>query len=262
MSRRQGTVPGGNDQAESHWDERLRRALQNDGFTLYQQPIVDLRSGKILRHELLLRLVEGERVTPAAKFIDAAARSGLIIEIDHWVAERSVEIAAEGRAVAANLSSHSISPGFVEYVRELLTETEANPANLTFELNEEDLVEDETAEDFLWSLRDLGFELAVDQVGTGPAELAKLRTLPVDYLKLEREFARDLSRDPACPNAIEAIVKQARRFGSRTVATGVEDLATLQTLEELGADEAQGLALGAPAPVEGDRSNPVEQSAA
>ena len=262
MSRRQGTVPGGNDQAESHWDERLRRALQHDGFTLYQQPIVDLRTGKILRHELLLRLVEGERVTPAAKFIDAATRSGAIIEIDHWVAERSVEIAAEGRAVAANLSSHSISPGFVEYVRELLTETEANPANLTFELNEEDLVEDEAAEDFLWNLRDLGFELAVDQFGTGPAELAKLRTLPVDYLRLGREFARDLSRDPASRNAIEAIVRPARRFGSRTVATGVEDLATLQTLEELGADEAQGLALGAPAPLEGDRSDPVEQSAA
>ncbi len=70
MAGRQGTVPGGSDQAEARWDERLRRALEHDGFALYQQPIVDLRTGKVLRHELLLRLVEGDRVTPAAEFID------------------------------------------------------------------------------------------------------------------------------------------------------------------------------------------------
>jgi EAL domain-containing protein (putative c-di-GMP-specific phosphodiesterase class I) len=261
-TRRQGIVPGGNDQADSHWDERLRQALEHDGFALYQQPIVDLRTGKTLRHELLLRLVEGDRVTPAAKFIDAATRSGLIREIDHWVTDRAIEIAAGGRAVAANLSSQSISPGFLEYVRELLTETEANPANLTFELGEPDLVEDEAAEDFLWALKDLGFGLAVDQFGTGPAELGKLRGLPVGYLKLGREFARDLSRDPASRNAIGAIVKPARRFGSRTVAVGVEDLATLQTLEELGADEAQGFALGAPEPLDGEFTQPAEPSAA
>jgi EAL domain-containing protein (putative c-di-GMP-specific phosphodiesterase class I) len=261
-TRRQGAVPGGNDQADSHWDARLRQALEHDGFALYQQPIVDLRTGKTLRHELLLRLVEGDRVTPAAKFIDAASRTGLILEIDHWVTDRAIEIAATGRSVTANLSSHSISPGFVEYVRELLTETEANPANLIFELGEADLVEDEAAEDFLWTLKDLGFGLAVDQFGTGPAELAKLRGLPVGYLKLGREFARDLSRDPASRNAIGAIVRPARRFGSRTVAVGVEDLATLQTLEELGADEAQGLALGAPEPLDGERSSPTQSSAA
>ncbi len=262
MARRQGTVPGGSSQAEAHWGERLRGALEHDGLVLYQQPIVDLRTGRVLRHELLLRLVEGDRVTPAAKFIDAAKDSGLTLEIDHWVVDRSIEIAAEGRVVAANLSSDSISPGFVEYVRELLTETEANPANIVFELSEADLVEDEASEDFLWALRDLGFRLAVDQFGTGPAELAKLRGLPVGYLKLGREFARDLSRDPASRNAIEAIVKPARQFGSRTVAVGVEDLATLQTLEELGADEAQGFALGAPEPVEAERTDPAQSSAA
>ncbi len=261
-TRRQEIVPGGTDQAESHWNERLRRALEHDCFVLYQQPIVDLRTGEILRHELLLRLVEGDRVTPAAKFIDAARRSRLILEIDHWVTDRAIELAAGGRAVSANLSSQSISPGFVEHVQGLLTDTEANPANLTFELSEQDLVEDEAAGDFLWALKDLGFGLAMDQFGTGPAELANLRGLPIGHLKLGREFARDLSRDPDSRNAIGAIVKPARRFGSRTVAVGVEDLATLQTLEELGADEAQGFALGAPAPLDGERSNPVEQSAA
>jgi EAL domain-containing protein (putative c-di-GMP-specific phosphodiesterase class I) len=261
-TRRQGTVTGGNDQANSHWDERLRRALEHDGLALYQQPIVDLRTGKTLRHELLLRLVEGDRVTPAAKFIDAASRSGLILELDHWVTDRTIEIAAGGRAVTVNLSSQSISPGFVEHLRELLTDTEANPAKLTFELSEKDLVEDDAAQDFLWALKDLGFGLAVDQFGTGPAELAKFRSLPIGSLKLGREFARDLSRDPASRNAIGAIVRPARRFGSRTVAVGVEDLATLQTLEELGADEAQGFALGPPAPLEDEHSAPAESSAA
>jgi EAL domain-containing protein (putative c-di-GMP-specific phosphodiesterase class I) len=262
-TRRQGAVPGGTDQAESHWKSRLRWALEHDGFALYQQPIVDLRTGEILRHELLLRLVEGNQVTPTGRFLAAATRYGAILEIDLWVTDRAVEIAAEGRAVTMNLAADSISADFVEHVRELLVDTGANPANLTFELCEEDLVNaEEAARDFLWSLKDLGFELAVDQFGTGPAELAKLRGLPVGYLKLGREFARDLSRDPASRNAIEAIVKPARRFGSRTVAVGVEDLATLQTLEELGADEAQGFALGAPEPVEFASTETVEPSAA
>lgn len=261
-TRRQGLVPGGTDQAESHWDVRLRRALEQDGFTLYQQPIVDLRTGKILRHELLLRLVEGDRVTPAAKFIEAATRIGAIVEIDLWVADRAIEIAAGGTAVTMNLASQSVTPEFLGYIREQQVDRGANPANLTFELSEHDVVEADGAEDFLWALKDLGFGVAVDQFGTGPAELAKLRGLPVGYLKLGREFARDLSRDPASRTAIWAIVRPARRFGSRTVATGVEDLATLQTLEELGADEAQGFALGAPAPVEGERKKPAESSAA
>jgi EAL domain-containing protein (putative c-di-GMP-specific phosphodiesterase class I) len=262
MARRQGTVPGGTSQADAHWDERLRHALVHDGFTLYQQPIVDLKTGETLRHELLLRLVEAGRVTAAAKFIDAASRSGLILEIDHWVTDRTLELAAEGRAVAANLSSRSISPGFVDYVREHLTGTKANPANVTFELGEADLVEDPAAAEFLSALKDLGFGLAVDQFGTGPAELTKLRGLPVGSLKLGREFARDLRRDPASLNAVAGIVRPARRFGSRTVAVGVEDLATLQTLEELGADEAQGFALGAPEPVDAEHTASAGSSAA
>ncbi|MGH2983900.1 MAG: EAL domain-containing protein [Solirubrobacterales bacterium] len=262
-ARRHGTVSGGNDQAESHWDERLRRALEQDGFALHQQPIVDLRTGRILRHELLLRLVEGDRVTPTSEFLDAATRHGPIVEIDLWVTDRAIEIAAGCKPVTMNLASQSITPAFVEQVRERLVDTGANPANLTFELGEADLVKAEAdAREFLWSLKDLGFVLAVDQFGTGPAELATLRSLPVGYLKLGREFARDLSREPASRTAIEAIVQPARRFGSRTVAVGVEDLATLQTLEELGADEAQGYALGAPAPVEPERFKPAESSAA
>jgi EAL domain-containing protein (putative c-di-GMP-specific phosphodiesterase class I) len=262
MSRRQGTVTGGSGQAEEHWNERLRRALEHDGLALYQQPIFDLRSGRILRHELLLRLVEGDRVTPAAKFIEAAARSGPIGEIDLWVADQALELAAGGRSVTMNLAAQSITPGFVAHVREGLIEADANPAKLTFEISEADVVETRGVVDFLWALKDFGFGLAIDQFGTGPAVLAKLRGLPVGSLKLGREFARDLSRDPANRNAIEAIVQPVRRFGSRTIAVGVEDLATLQTLEELGADEAQGFALGAPEPVDGEHPTAVEKSAA
>lgn len=263
MAPREGTVPGGTDQAESHWGKRLRWALAHDGLALYQQPIVDLRTAKVLRHELLLRLIEGGLVTPTAEFIEAANRDGTIVEIDRWVTDRAIEIAATGRPVTVNLSSKSIAPAFLEHVRERLMEAGANPSNLAFELSEGDLIEaGEEGREFLWKLRELGFGLAIDQFGTGPADLRHLRGLPVDYLKLGREFAQDLSRDPASRRAIEAIVKPARRFGSRTVAVGVEDLATLQTLEELGADEAQGYALGAPAPLEAERSTPVEHSAA
>jgi EAL domain-containing protein (putative c-di-GMP-specific phosphodiesterase class I) len=153
--------------------------------------------------------------------------------------------------VSVNLAAQSIDFGFVENVREGLALSGANPAMLAFELREGDLVgAGESGRDFLWALRELGFGLAMDQFGTDSVDLRHVRSLPIGYLKLGREFAQDLSRDPATRQAIEAIVQPARRFGSRTVAVGVEDLATLQILRELGADEAQGYALGAPTPFE------------
>jgi EAL domain-containing protein (putative c-di-GMP-specific phosphodiesterase class I) len=247
ITRRDG-VPGGNGQAQGRWVEWLGDVRRHGGFALYGQPIVDLRSGRALRHELLLRLVEDGESIPNGDFLAAAERRDRIEEIDRWVVGRAVKLAAAG-PVNVNLTCRSITPAFVEHLEGLLDADGADPANLALELSEPELTEAGGAgRDFLWKLYGLGCGVAVDVFGTGPAEVHHLRSLPPGYWKLGDEFVRDLPRDRDTRGAVAEIVWLARMFGSRTVAVGVKDLATLQILEELGADQAQGSAFGRPIP--------------
>jgi EAL domain-containing protein (putative c-di-GMP-specific phosphodiesterase class I) len=152
--------------------------------------------------------------------------------------------------VNVNVSMQSLGPDLLDLVERRLAETEADPAKLVIELQEAQLMADEErSRELVWSLRELGVKVAVDQFGMGTGGLSYLRDLQATYLKINRDFVRDLRRNPASRHAIEAIVNPARRFGPVTIAVGVEDLATLQMLEELGVDQAQGNALQAPAPV-------------
>jgi EAL domain-containing protein (putative c-di-GMP-specific phosphodiesterase class I) len=125
----------------------------------------------------------------------------------------------------------------------------ADPALLAFELTEEQLNADEVAgSEFVRGLRRVGCGVALDDFGGGRGGFAHLGELPVDFLKIDVEFVRGLSRRPENRGVVEAVVKLAESFGQATVAEGVEDLATLQILDELGVDFAQGFAVGRPAP--------------
>jgi EAL domain-containing protein (putative c-di-GMP-specific phosphodiesterase class I) len=217
------------------------------GLALYAQPIVDLRSGRPLRHELLLGLVEDGGAVANGDIL-AADHFGPVEEIDRWVVGRAVELAAAA-PVNVNLTGPSITLGFVEYVAELLETAGADPANLVFEVSEHDLLEAEDGgQEFLWKLYRLGCSIAVDEVGSGFAELDHLRSLPPGYWKLGHELVWEVRRHRANRETVEAIAGWARIFGSRTIAVGVDDLATLQILEGLGADQAQGPAFGHPVP--------------
>lgn len=261
--RRHEGVRGGNgreDRASAQWEARILAALDEERLALYEQPIFGLRSGRALRRELLVRMVEGPDVVAAGDFLGSAERDGLIQRIDSWAVREAIELAARGMAVNVNVAVQSIEPGLLELMEEELGETGADPANVVIELTEAQLMEDEDAgRELAWRLHELGFKVAVDQFGLGEGALSYLRDLGAAYLKINREFVRDLRRDAATRHAIGAIVRPAHPFGIVTVAVGVEDLATLQTLEELGVDQAQGFALGAPAPV--GRAEPAAGSA-
>ena len=244
----------GDDRARRSWLTRVQTAIAGDGFELYGQPIVDLATGDVVQRELLLRMRADERsraVISPGLFLPAAEHSGLIAEIDRWVINRSAEVASAGGPVELNVSGASISdPSLVDFIRRAIRRTGADPSTLVFEITETTLISDEAAaRAFVEGLHRLGCKIALDDFGTGYGGFTYLKRLPIDYLKIDIEFIRDLRYDPASRRVVEAVVNLARGFGLTTVGEGVENEETLELLRTLGVDRAQGLHIGRPAPL-------------
>jgi EAL domain-containing protein (putative c-di-GMP-specific phosphodiesterase class I) len=180
-----------------------------------------------------------------------AEEFGLITEIDRWVVDRSAEIAATGQPVQINVSGRSISdPSLVGYIKQAIEREGADPVNIVFEITETTLVSNETAaRAFVEALHLLGCKIALDDFGTGYGGFTYVKQLPIDFLKIDREFVRDLRTNSASLHVVQAIVNLATGFGQKTVGEGVEDLETLDLLRTLGVDYAQGFRVGRPAPL-------------
>jgi PAS domain S-box-containing protein len=235
------------------WISRIQDALTEDRFELYAQPIIDLSSGRVVQRELLLRMREesGEIVLPDS-YLPVAEQYGLIGDIDRWVIERGTEIAVAGGAVELNLSAHSIGdPALLDDIERALKRTGVDPTSLVFEITETALIADEAAaKGFADRLHGLGCKLALDDFGTGYGGFTYLKQFPVDFLKIDIEFVRDLPTNPASQHVVEAVVVLAQAFGMKTVGEGVENAQTLDLLRELGVDYAQGYHIARPGPLE------------
>jgi EAL domain-containing protein (putative c-di-GMP-specific phosphodiesterase class I) len=233
---------------------RVREALAEDRFVLYAQPIIDVCSGEVVQRELLLRIREpsGEIVIPSS-FLPVAEEYGLIGDIDRWVIARASEIAAASGAVELNISAHSMSDRTIlDHIERCLRRTGADPTHLVFEVTETALVADQAAAvAFASRLHALGCKLALDDFGTGYGGFTYLKRFPVDFLKIDVEFVRDLSTNPASRHVVEAVATLARAFDLKTVAEGVEDAATLALLRELGVEFAQGYHIARPQATDG-----------
>jgi PAS domain S-box-containing protein len=240
------------------WLERIQEALTEDRFVLYSQPIIDLHTGEIVQRELLIRMRDvaapgdPSRLIAPGGFLPVAEEFGLITEIDRWVIDRGIEIAATGLAVELNVSGRSISsPGLVDHIENAIQRTGADPEQIVFEITETTLVSDEPAARLLVeSLHALGCKVALDDFGTGYGGFTYIKQLPVDFLKIDIEFVRDARTNSASRSVIAAIVNLAAGFDLKTVGEGVEDEASLHLLRELGVDYAQGFHIGRPAPLE------------
>jgi PAS domain S-box-containing protein len=234
------------------WVGRIRDALREDRFVLYAQPIVDIRTGTVQTHELLIRMVapDGSLVAPG-EFLPAAETYGLIGEIDRWVVARSAELAAAGHRVEINISAASVGDrSLLPDQRTALARSGADPSLIAVEITETALLSRESAaREFLEELRLLGCAVALDDFGVGYGAFTHLKELPIDFLKIDMEFVRDLTRTPASRHVVQAIVSLADGFGLRTIAEGVENEETLAMLSELGVELAQGFLIGRPAPV-------------
>jgi PAS domain S-box-containing protein len=240
------------------WLERIQEALTEERFVLYSQPIIDLQTGAIVQRELLIRMRDARAQSGAAgliapgAFLPVAEEFGLITEIDRWVIDRATEIVAAGHAVEVNVSGRSISaPGLLDHIKHAMQRTGADPKRIVFEITETALVSDEpAARVFVESLHALGCKIALDDFGTGYGGFTYVKQLPVDFLKIDTEFVRDVQSNLASRNVIQSIVNLAAGFELKTVGEGVEDEVSLNLLRELGVDYAQGFHIGRPAPLE------------
>ena len=213
-----------------------------------------------MQHELLLRMLGPDgQIVPPGDFLPVAEQYALICEIDRWVIKQAARIAGGGCPVELNISARSVGdPEVLEHIERCIDQCEVSPGLLVFEITETAIVEGEdAARTFAERLHALGCKVALDDFGTGYGTLSDLKQIPVDYLKLDIEFVRDLVSNRASRHVVQAVVALARDFGLKTVAEGVEDAETLQLLSQLGVDFAQGFHIARPEPFDEPPAPPV-----
>lgn len=235
----------------------LREALEGDDFQLYLQPIVDIRTGRVARFELLLRLVtEDGRVLAPESFLGIAERFGLMRDIDRWVVARAIRLIGEqwryGRELhlEVNLSGTAFADlEMLPWIQRELSAVGIDPAHLVLEITETAAVTDlNQASRFIETLKRLGCQFAVDDFGVGFSSFYYLKHLPVDLLKIDGSFIENLPHDPVNQNLVKAMVEMARGLGIQTVAEYVGDAETMAWLRDNGLDYAQGYYIGRPGP--------------
>lgn len=240
-------------QQRVYWVDRIRSALQDDGFELMVQPIIRLENQDIKHYEVLLRMrnSDGSLVNPD-NFIPIAEQSGQIVQIDRWVLRNSLkalsQLQEKGITLAVNLSGQSLhDERLKQYLSEELTSSGADPHHLILEVTETAAVTDfSTARGVLQAVRDLGCRTALDDFGVGFSSFHYLGQLPVDYIKIDGSFIRSLLISPDSRVIVRAIADIAKGFGKQTIAEFVDQEAILPILRSYGITYGQGYYIGKP----------------
>ena len=241
-------------------ERELRRAVGRDEFVLYYQPQLEAATGRIVGVEALVRWQHPDRgLIPPAHFIPIAEECGLIVPLGDWVmaeACRQIEVwRAQGLdpvTVAVNLSAAQMrQEDLVGRIRRLLDETGTPPHLLEVELTESTVMEDaEAAVRILNAIHSFGLPLAIDDFGTGYSSLSYLKRFPVDRLKIDQSFVRNLATDPNDAEIARAIISLGHSLGLEVVSEGVETEAQLDYLRAEGCDVLQGFLFSRPVPAE------------
>jgi PAS domain S-box-containing protein len=235
------------EEARRHGKE-IARALAEDLFLFAAQPVVDLATGALDHYELLIRMRgnDGGLALPGS-FLPQAERSGQIVEIDFWAIKHGIRLAARA-PVAINLSAASIARGgLIEEVERRLARTGVDPGRVTFEITETAAAEDiDRAAELIERLGELGCGIALDDFGTGFGTFTYLHRLAVSELKIDREFVSQVRDSATNQRVVRTMIAVAQNFGMRTVAEGIEDVGTLESLNEMGVELGQGYLLGRP----------------
>ena len=243
---------------EMQWVSKISHALEEDRFRLYLQPIVSLsEEDKDRKHyECLIRMIdENEKVILPGSFLPAADRYDLSVKLDRWVFESIYAWMANlpGKrksltSCAINLSGHSLSnEEFLHYIVSKLDEGKVPPSNICFEITETVAISRlSNAIRFIEVLKDKGCYFALDDFGSGVSSFGYLKNLPVDFLKIDGMFIRDMTTDPIDLEMVRSINEIGHVMGKKTIAEFVENKDILERLKELGIDYAQGYYLGRP----------------
>lgn len=236
-------------------ETRLREAIEQQRFELHYQPQVDLRSGQILGVEALLRLDAGKtnEVSPV-QFIPILEDTGLILAVGEWVLQEACEQARRWTDLAPDLRmSVNVSglqfgdPQWIGQIDRLLNATDLAPAQLEIEITESVAMQDDrnTAHTFA-ALGERGVRIAIDDFGVGYSSLGYLKRFPIDTLKIDRSFVRDLVHDRNAGTIVHTIIAMARTLELNVVAEGVETEGQVEFLRQLDCDIAQGFLFSPP----------------
>ncbi|GEM_PF-122284 len=238
----------------------LRHALERREFLLHYQPQVDLRSGEIIGMEALVRWQHSELglVSPS-RFIPVTEESGLIVQLGEWVLRTACaqnkawqRAGLKSISVAVNLSARQFrQPNLVEVVAGILRETGLDPAYLELEVTESLVMQNvEVTIATLGSLKAMGIKLSIDDFGTGYSSLSYLKRFPIDTLKIDQSFVRDITTDPDDAAIAKTIISMAHDLQLKVIAEGVETEAQKSFLQLRRCDEMQGYFFSKPLPAE------------
>jgi diguanylate cyclase (GGDEF)-like protein/PAS domain S-box-containing protein len=240
-------------------ETRMRIALAEDGFDLHVQPQIELDTGRVIGAEMLLRWNDSElgQVEPS-RIIAVAEECGLILPLGDWVLARAMQLLADWQQhdgmsqlrLAVNLSAHQFSSSaLLARLDLLLAEHRINPACLELEITETAAMSDpEKTRRLLDQLHERGIKLAIDDFGTGYSSLAYLKLFPIDLIKIDQGFVKDIESDPNDAAIVAATIGLAHSLGLGVVAEGVETQAQWGFLRDKLSDEAQGFLFARPMP--------------
>jgi diguanylate cyclase (GGDEF)-like protein/PAS domain S-box-containing protein len=244
---------------EMSWISRIAQAFENDDFVLYAQLILPLQSNQGGFYELLLRMKDGDDIIAPGLFMPAAERYDLSIKIDRWVLRRALKWIASSppalsntQHVFINLSGNTIgNKSFQRYAFKLLQEYDVPPEKICFEITETSAIANlAEAIDFIKDLKELGCFFALDDFGSGVSSFGYLKNLPVDYLKIDGMFIRDICFNEVNLAMVRSINDISHVMGKKTVAEFVEDDRTFAILRNIGVDYGQGYGIGYPLPLD------------
>ena len=237
------------------WSRRIKHAIEHNRFALACQPIVNTRNRDIEAYEVLIRMLdEADQLIMPSGFLPSAERFGLSVDIDRWVVVNAIETLKHQRQTVphlrytVNLSGQTLTQTSVcDLIQQKLEQTGLEPSALTFEVTETVAIADmSAAQAFLSRLRDMGCRTALDDFGSGMSSFAYLKDLPVDVVKIDGRFVKNLASSPVDQAMVRAMNDIAHALGKQTVAEFVENEASFQLLVQYGVDYAQGYHLGRP----------------
>jgi diguanylate cyclase (GGDEF)-like protein/PAS domain S-box-containing protein len=244
---------------QMEWVARITQALDKDQFCLFAQPINSLKTDEIKHYELLIRMqVEDGEVIPPGSFLPAAERYNLIERVDTWVVRHACQVLQNHPLfvdkidfISINLSGPSFtSPNALNSIMGILQETGVSPRKICFEITETMAISNfEQAVSFIKNLKELGCRFALDDFGSGISSFGYLKKLPVDYLKIDGMFVKDIVHDPIDRAMVKSINDIGQVMGMKTIAEFVQDDEISSMLKAIGVNYGQGYGIGKPEPL-------------